>query len=473
MSNIVNLFEEDLIAVNVGLPSFAENLEHAGATAIHLDWQPPAAGDVELGRKLALMTYQADLRQEIARANQQAVDNIISARPVLIDIQAAKEALGLEENQFLHSGPPIDFAHMCGPMQGAAIGAMIFEGLAETHDQARKKLEAGEIIFSPCHQYRAVGPMAGLISPSMPVFVVKNEEAGNMSFSNINEGLGKVLRFGAFSPEVIDRLKWMSDTLAPALKQVVSEDNPIDLRAITAQALQMGDECHNRNVAATSLLFKQIVNRFLRSDVDLKSLQDVIIFISANDHFFLNLSMACCKAMVDSAAGIPKSTIITAMSRNGVEFGIRLSSTEDEWFTAPAELPDGLYFPGYSEEDAALDLGDSSITETAGIGGFTMAAAPAIVGFVGGSATDALNYTREMQEITVSRNTNYSLPSLDYTGAPVGIDAQQVLSKNIAPIINTGIAHKEAGIGQIGAGIVRAPLDCFKGAMNKFLIEVL
>lgn len=469
MSKIESLFEEELVAINIGLRTFAESLEYTGANAIHLDWQPPAGGDVEVGRRMAFLNYQEELRKKIDQANQEAMQRILAARPMLIDVQTAREALGLDDHQFLHSGPPIDFASMCGPMQGAAIGAMLLEGLADTPDIARQKLEAGEVHFSPCHHYNAVGPMAGLISPSMPVFVVRNEEHSNLAYSNINEGLGKVLRFGAYNQEVIKRLKWIADVLAPALKNILTENDPIDLRAITAQALQMGDECHNRNVAASSLLFKQLTNRLLVSEIGRKELSEVLSFIAANDHFFLNLSMASCKSMLDTAVGIPDSTVITVMSRNGVEFGIRMSSTGERWFTAPAGIPEGLYFPGFSEADAALDLGDSSITETAGIGGFAMATAPAIVGFVGGSARDALNYTREMRNITLKRNPNYSLPTLDFEGAPVGIDAWRVLETGIPPVINTGIAHKEAGVGQIGAGVVRAPMECFVEAMKVFM----
>lgn len=469
MNNIEKLFGEELTAVNIGLDSFAENLTQTGARTIHVEWQPPAGGDPVLGRQLALLAYDDVLSQKIDEANEEAVTRIIAARPVLVGIQPARTALGLEDNTFLHAGPPIDYKEMCGPMQGAAIGAMLFEGLASNAVEAREKLEAGEINFSPNHHYRAVGPMAGLTSPSMALFVVRNETHGNLTYASINEGLGKVLRFGAYDREVIDRLKWINDFLAPKLAHVLSEENPIDLRALTAQALQMGDECHNRNVAATSLLFKELTTRLLNSTLNPQDVADVLTFIAANDHFFLNLSMACCKGMLDVAANIPYSTIATVMCRNGVEFGLRISGTGDKWFTAPAELPEGLYFGGYSEDDAALDLGDSAISETAGIGGFAMAAAPAIVGFVGGTAQEALNYTREMGRITIRKNPNYELPSLNFEGAPLGIDIRRVLETGLRPVINTGIAHKEPGIGQIGAGIARAPMTCFTEAMNAFL----
>lgn len=471
MNNVektMELFDKDIKAINIGLESFADSLYQTGADVIQLDWQPPAGGDADLGRKLAILTYNKQISPKITEANQTAINHILGAQPLLVDVQPAKSALGLEDNVLLHAGPPVDFENMCGPLQGAMIGAVLYEGKANSPKEAEKKLVNGNFKFEPCHHYRAVGPMAGVISPSMPVFVVQNETEGNLAFSGINEGLGKVLRFGAYDKQVLERLEWIEKRLAPVLKSIVSVDNPIDLRAITAQALQMGDECHNRNVAATSLLFKEFTSRILDTDVDLQVAHDVLKFIGGNDHFFLNLSMASCKAMLDTAIDIPYSTIVTAMSRNGGEFGIRVSGLGEKWFTAPAEVVDGLYFPGYSSEDAALDLGDSSITETAGIGGFAMAVAPAIVRFVGGNAQDAMEYSRRMRKITAARNQNYTIPSLDFAGTATGIDIKMILETGIVPIINTGIAHKDAGIGQIGAGVVHAPMSAFVDAFIEY-----
>ena len=472
MNQINALFSSELRAVNLGLESFTIGLNDTGAPVQHVAWQPPAGGDAEMGARLIHLLYDPQAQQRIDRANSLAMERILSAHPVWVGVGTAREALGLKSNQFLHAGPPIAYSDMCGPMKGAALGAVLFEKLAETPEEAVALLEQGAIEFAPNHHYHAVGPMAGLISPSMPVFIVRNQEGGNLAFTNINEGLGKVLRFGAYDQEVLTRLKWLKEVLAPALASVITESNPIDLRAISGKALHMGDEGHNRNAAASALLFKELTGRLLQSGQDTRTIASVLGFIGANDHFYLNLSMAASKAMLDSAVGIPDSTVITAMARNGVMFGIRMSATNDTWFTAPADFPKGLYFPGYSEADAAPDLGDSSITETAGIGGFAMAAAPAIIGFVGGTSQDAINITREMYTITLRRNMNYSLPSLNFDGAPIGIDARKVVDSNISPVINTGIAHKNAGIGQVGAGIVRAPMACFVQAMKQFLNQL-
>jgi len=406
---------------------------------------------------------------KIREANKIAVERILKSKPVLVGIGRAVEIIpGMDDNMILHAGPPISWDRMCGPMKGAIAGALIYEGRAESYKDAVKLAESGEIKFEPCHHHSTVGPMTGVVSPSMPVFIIENETYGNRAFCTMNEGLGKVLRFGAYSEDVIERLKWMEKTLYPALKEALKIAK-IDLKQIIAKALHMGDECHNRNVAATSLFLSEIVSLLLCTTLEKKVINDVVKFIKGNPHFFLNLSMPACKSMADQMVGIEYSTIVTAMARNGVEFGIRISSLGDEWFTAPAPMPIGLYFPGYSEKDANPDLGDSTITETAGLGGFAMAAAPAIVQFTGGSPKDALNATREMREITVTENPSFSIPMLDFRGTPTGIDLLKVVETGITPRINTGIAHKEPGIGQIGAGLVRAPMECFKKAIKRYV----
>jgi hypothetical protein len=462
---INQLFEQELQVINVGLSSFAESIQQTGGKTIQLDWRPPAAGNKEIGSRLAILVNNPD----VEAANRTAHERFLSAQPILIGVEQARKAImGLGERTLLHAGPPIDWEQMCGPMQGAVVGAILYEGWAEDQEVARQLASSGEIAFAPCHHFGAVGPMSGVISPSMPVWIVKNQEQGNLSFSNLNEGLGKVLRFGANDASVLERLKWMESVLGPAMNAALQQAGGIELRPIIAQALHMGDECRNRNAAASSLLFKRLTPALLKTSLPQSDIARVLEFIAGNDHFFLNISMACCKAMLDAGHGVEHSTLVTAMARNGVEFGIRVSGTGDAWFTAPAPMVEGLFFPGYSAADAAPDLGDSAITETAGIGGFAMGAAPAIVQFVGGTPQDAIAYTREMYHITIGIHGGFTLPALNFDGAPAGIDARKVVDTEIAPIINTGIAHKEAGIGQVGAGITRAPLQCFEEAIHAF-----
>jgi len=464
-----SLFDGGIRALNVGVAEFALSPRAHGATVLELDWRPPASGDRDLGLLLARLEDDADdpIGSRVAAANARAMERILASKPVLVDMGRASDTLpGLGARHILHAGPPIDWARMCGPMQGAVIGAILYEGWADTAEAARRLADSGTITFAPCHHFGAVGPMAGILSPSMPVFIVENSAHGNRAFAILNEGLGKVLRFGAYSQEVLDRLRWMNDTLAPALGQALRARGPVDLKNLTAQALQMGDECHNRNVAASSLFARLIAPALVRTSASEVAAR-VLEFLEVNNHFYLNLSMAASKSTLDAAHGIDGSTVVTAMARNGVEVGIRMSGTGDAWSTAPALVPDGLYFPGYGPADANPDLGDSAITETAGLGGFAMAAAPAIVRFVGGAAEEAIGYTTRMYTITLGRNNDFGIPALGFAGTPTGIDARRVVDSGVQPIINTGIAHREAGIGQIGAGIARAPLGCFSGALRE------
>ncbi|HSO29528.1 MAG TPA: DUF1116 domain-containing protein [Candidatus Sulfomarinibacteraceae bacterium] len=456
------LFDGGFRAVNAGLAMFVEAPAAHGARVAALDWRPPAEGDREVGLLLARLADDPGdpFGRMVPAANARAVERLLAAQPLLVDVRPARDALGLGDHRLLHSGPPIPWERMCGPVRGAVVGAILFEGWASSPDGAEALAGSGGVDFSPCHHHGAVGPMAGVVSPSMPVVVVENAAGGTRAHATLNEGLGKVLRFGAHDASVLERLRWFRDVLGPALSAALGASGPVDLRSLTGQALQMGDEGHNRNIAATSLFTRALAPSIVRT-ADGATAAAVLAFLRANDHFFLNLSMAACKSALDAAHGIAGSSVVTAMSRNGVEFGIRLSGTGDRWFTSPVGVPDGLYFPGYGPDDANPDLGDSAITETFGIGGFAMAAAPAIVRFVGGTAADALELTRLMGRITLARNPAYALPSLAFAGTPTAIDARLVVDSGIAPVINTGIAHRLAGVGQIGAGIARAPLGCF------------
>jgi len=457
-----SLFGQPLSVLNVGLASFAQAIAQRGGAATQLEWAPPANGERKVCDALAKLVGHPG----IEAANTQAVERYLAAQPKLAGIGAAREVVpGLGKRMILHAGPPIEWRRMCGPMRGAIVGAILYEGWADDAQRAQAMAESGDIAFEPCHHHAAVGPMAGILSPSMPTWMVENAAHGNRAFSTLNEGLGKVLRFGANGPEVIARLKWMEKTLAPTLRAGLEILKDLELKPLMAQALHMGDEVHNRNVAASSLLIKRLVPALLKSGAPPADVAAAIEFIAGNDHFFLNISMAACKSMLDAAHGVAGSSLVTVMARNGVEFGIRLSGLGERWFTAPAPIVDGLYFSGYGKKDAAPDLGDSAITETAGVGGFAMAAAPAIVKFVGGNAQDALANTLAMTHITLRRNGAFTLPALDFAGTPAGIDARRVVDTGILPVINTGIAHKEPGVGQIGAGVTHAPLECFTKAI--------
>ena len=464
------LDQTGLSVINVGIETFTRSVDESGGHALQLSWQPPGNGDAELAWTLAGLAGDVDdaacAGSRIDRANALAVERIIGAQPMLVDVALhARDVWPDMERTLLHAGAPVAWMEMCGPMQGAMIGAVLYEGWAKDARGAQAMLARGEIRFAECHDYGAVGPMAGVISASMPLFVVRNQVQQNVAYSNMNEGIGRVLRFGANGPEVVERLRWIETVLAPTLRAAIRKIGGIDLKMIQAQALLMGDEVHSRNTAATLQFLAAIAAPLAGLEADRRAVRETLEFIAGNSQFFLNLSMASSKATMDAAHGIEASSIVTAISRNGVTTAIRVSGLGTAWFEAPSDKPAGLFFPGFSADDSNPDLGDSAICETAGFGGSSLAASPALVQLVGGSVAESIGYSREMYEITVARNPGLSLPNLDFAGAPCGIDIRKVVDTGIRPVLTTGIAHKEAGIGQIGAGIVRAPMDCFDQAV--------
>jgi hypothetical protein len=410
----------------------------------------------------------------IEQANMEAVERMTSARPMLVGVHSARDVIpGMRDNLILHAGPPIEWQRMSGPLRGAVIGALLFEGLAENAESAVAMVENGEIDFEPCHHHQTVGPMAGVTSASMLVYEIENVTHGNKAYSNLNEGYGKVLRYGAFSTEVIDKLQWMNRVMGAALAEALAKIDGLDIRALLSEALHMGDEGHNRNKAGSLIFLKLLSPLLVQTSASESQKQEILQFLGDNALSVLNPVMAACKAMADAAHGVEGSTIVTAMARNGTDFGIRVSGLDDSWFTAPAQIPDGLYFPGFSSDDANADIGDSTITETAGIGAFAMAAAPAIVTFVSGTPQDALNATLEMYEITAGEHSHFTIPVLEFRGTPTGIDIRKVVELGITPRVNTGIAHKEAGIGQVGAGLVRPPMEIFVNAVKAYAAKYL
>jgi len=409
---------------------------------------------------------------DIDKANSEACERMMESRPLVVGLGKALEVIpGMHENLLLHAGPPITWERASGPMRGAITGALIFEGKAKDEKSAKALIESGEIALEPCHHHQAAGPMAGVICPSMSVYILENKTHGNKAYSNLNEGYGKVLRYGAYSEDVLERLRWMEDVMAPVLGDAIRASEGIDMRTLLAESLHMGDEGHNRNKAGSVLFTKILAPFIVKATKDSDIAAQIIQNLGDNALSVLNPVMAACKAMADAGHGIKGSTIVSVMARNGTDFGIRVSGLGDRWFTAPVSVPKGLYFPGFTEEDSSGDIGDSTITETAGIGGFAMASAPAIVTFVSGTPRDALNATLEMYEICFTEHKYFTMPPLDFRGTPTGIDIRKVVEKGITPRVNTGIAHKDAGVGQVGAGLVRPPMEMFEQALVAFAEE--
>jgi Protein of unknown function (DUF1116) len=458
------LLATDPVVATSGVALFADTLRAQAVPVTEVEWRPPLGSGAEVAR------IMADPRREAA--NALALERMTSAEAQLVDVVPASEAVGLEPGTFLHAGPPVDWERASGPLRGALIGAVLLEGLADTAEEAERRLAAGAYDLEPCHHRGAVGPMAGVVSPSMWMYALHDGVHGNDSWCTLNEGLGKVLRYGAYGPEVIDRLRWMGAVLGPVLRQAVRSVGPVDIRAVIAQMLQMGDEGHNRNRAGSLMLLRDLLPGIITADATTSDVAEVVRFSGANEHFFLNLGMPAAKLATRAAEGIPGSTVVTTMARNGTDFGIRVSGTGDAWFTGPAGTPDGLFLGDFGPEDANPDIGDSAITETAGIGGFAMAAAPAIVRFVGGDVPFALTTTKRMYELTVGEHPAFQVPILGFRGTPIGIDVTKVVRTGVLPQINTGMAGRVAGTGQVGAGLVTPPEECFTAAVRALAAAV-
>jgi len=460
--SIDQLLHAPLKVVNVGLAGFADDLRRRGVAVAQVDWMPPAKGDA----RLAAVVARLNADERVDAANREALARMLKAEPVLVDVKPAAEVVpGLKERLILHAGPPVPWERMCGPLRAAVQGACVLEGWAPDLAAAEKLVLDGKIQFAQNHDHDAVGPMAGITTRSMPVFVVENRAFGNRAYCTINEGPGKVMRYGANDAAVLARLRWFIDELGPALGAALRLIGGLQLKPLVARGLAMGDENHMRNQACSALFLRALAPALARVVDDQAQLAKILDFLGNNEMFFLNLAMVMGKAITDPSRGIAASSVVTAMARNGTEFGIRVSGTGTQWFHAPAEQPRGVYFPGFSEEDANPDIGDSAIVETVGLGGFAMATAPAVVSAVGGSVADALNATRAMYDITVGRSSEWTMPALDFAGVPVGIDIRKVVETGIRPTINTGIAHRLPGVGQVGAGIVSPPFVIFEQAV--------
>jgi len=466
MSKINELFNSKLNVINVGIEFFKDDILKQNASATHLEWKPPGGGKPELIQALDKLE-DSTLIEKIEAANKLAVERIVNSQPILIGFDQAINCVpGMTKTTILHSGPPITWDRMNGAMRGAVTGAIVFEGLAKDLEEAAEVAASGKITFAPCHEHNCVGSMAGVTSASMFMHIVENKTYGNIAYTNLSEQMSKILRMGANDETVIARLNWMRDVLGPMLRDAMKLSNGIDLRLMLAQALHMGDECHNRNNAGTSLLIQALTPFILETSFTTEQKREVFDFVASSDYFSGPTWMALCKCALDAAHGIENSTIVTTMARNGVEFGIRVSGMPgNTWFTGPAQKVIGPMFAGYKPEDSGLDIGDSAITETYGIGGFAMAAAPAIVALVGGTVEEALGFSTKMKEITTTENPNVTIPLLNFSGIATGIDVRNVIQTGILPVINTAIAHKEPGIGMIGAGITYPPTEAFEKAL--------
>lgn len=459
----MSILNQKVTVVNLGLEGFFQDLTRQGVPAVQVDWRPPAGGDTELISALARLRGP-----EIEEANRQTVQRMLDSRPMWIDVDQAINVIpGMQPNQILHSGPPIDLDDMCDPQQWAIEGAAVFEGWVENREQLRNKINNGEIVLTPNYMMGSIGPMCGPVSPSMSVIVTRDEKTGKSSWSPFNEGKGNVLWMGTYDAGTIERLRWFRDQFGPGLKKALAQsEEGIDIFKIIAEGINMGDELHARSGACTSLLLRKLTPLLLKTDLDKQAIHDIVQMIDSNNHFFLNLTLTACKVAAEAAHGVEHSTVVTAMSRNGVNFALRVGGM-DEWFIAKtAPMDEAIYYAGYSVDDAAGDIGDSAIVETLGLGGMVIGAAPTISSFVGGSMEDMWAAMKKMQSICVATNPRFAPASADFMPPALGIDIRKVVQTGVTPIIDTGVIHKSSGKGQIGAGIARAPMEVFIKAIK-------
>lgn len=461
------LFQSDLRVISAGVGGFSEALRRQSVAVIELAWQPPAEGNLALVAILKAITSNPELAERIEAANQETLRRIVEGHPQIVDVAPAREAMGLPARTILHAGPPIDWERMCGPQQRSVMGAIQFEGWASSNAESAALVESGEVRVVPNHAYNAVGPMTGVISPSMPVLVARNGAFGNYGFATFNEGRGNTLWFGVCDQGTLDRLRWIRDTLGPAMKAALQHHGPLDVFGLVAQGLQMGDECHARSAACTALLVKRLMPSMLDAGVAPRVVADVMRYADGNNHCFLNFTMAGVKVTMDAAHGLPYSTVVTAMSRNGVDFMLRVGGLGNSWVVAPVSpMEEAVYYTGYSVKDAAGDIGDSAIIETCGLGGMAIAGAPTVAPFVGGTLADEVAAVETLATITLARHPKFSLPPMDSRHTPVGIDLRRVVESRIVPFITTGVIHEHSPtVGQIGTGVARAPVAIFDQAL--------
>jgi hypothetical protein len=449
-----------IAAVNVGLSSFADALRDQGTDVIDVDWRPPAGGDP---RAVAVLQRLWGRHGELVdAANAEVVERIETAHPLAVGVEPAGAAIpGLADHMLLHSGPPIEWDRVCDPQRRALAAACLFEGWARDRAEAAALLAAGEITLASGNELAHVGPMTGVCSPSMPVWIVEDAAAGTRAFSTLNEGPGHTLWFGVGDDESVERLRFFRDRAGPLLARLLDREGPVDVFALAAHGLQMGDDLHMRSQATGNLLLRELAGGFAALGGE-----DVARFVAFNHHFFLTLTMAAAKCASLAAEGVRGSTIVNLIARNGTDMGVRLAGLPGRWFTAPAApVQDALLRDGFTSREAAPDIGDSAVIECIGLGGMALAAAPVVAAFSGGGAADAIARTRLMGEICVSQSKRFTIPALDFAGVPVGIDARLVVELGVTPQITTGVVHASSGAGQIGAGVAHQPVPPFADAL--------
>jgi hypothetical protein len=234
----------------------------------------------------------------------------------------------------------------------------------------------------------------------------------------------------------------------------------------------MGDELHNRINATSNLLVNELIEGLVKVKSPYETISKVLDFTFKDPNgvrLSLGLAMACAQATLEPATQVEYSTVITCMSRNGVDWGVRLGACHPRWFTTTAPTCHKYYiFKPYTREDFGNDMGDSVITETNGWGALIAGNSLALAYVVGATPEEAFATQHENSKLTLAENPQYKIPAFGYRGSPCGIDVRQIVARRQSPVINTGIAHREAGHSVVARGLLTSPIDCFDQAFNAF-----
>ena len=460
------LFKGKLKVINVGVKHFGDSLKAQGAAVTQVTWRPPA--DKKLSGLLRRVAGMEDIRGRIEAANDKVLQSLLASEPYWVGMKPAEETIpGMKDHYILHSGPPIEWDRMCDTQKNGILGGVLHEKLAKTKDDALALVQKGEIEFHSANDFGAIGPGVGIVTPSMPVNICRDLKTGEEGYCIPFEGRDGLGAWGVYNEGVEENLQIIEKVFAPAVDGVLAKSGGINIKSIIARGLQMNDETHSRQTAQGLMLISEIVPLIIKSDLDRETMIQCVDMLVNTERWFHPLGMSSALSILKSVKNIEYSTIVTTMVANGVNTGIKISALGDQWFVAPAPALTGKYFSAkWGPEDALPYLGDSSVTEVVGLGGFAAAAAPSVLRLRGGSVRDAIRQSEEMKEICVGINHNYPIPLLEFTGPPIGIDIRKVVETGITPIIHGGIISKKGG--QLGAGMARVPMEVFIAALYAY-----
>lgn len=386
-------------------------------------------------------------------ANRIAIERIAACEPVLTGIDRASRALGLEEMELGHAGPPFRDPSEIPPLVlNALAGAAVHEGWAADQQKGRRLVRSGAIRLHANHDLGTVSPMAGIVRPSQQLIRVDNRAGDGRTWATLAEAGRRALRFGVYDTDAAVGLRHVDDVVAPAIASALPPEG-LPVWPLVAQGICQGDDVHQRNIGGMAA--------FLTALPDLPA--DIRRWLSSVPQHFLNYAMAAAKLCLDQASGIEGASIVTAITRNGVDCAIRVAGCGNTWFRAPASGHVGGFFDGFSAADAQRDLGDSAIVEAMGLGGAMAHCAPEIARTMQTDWVQAQREGRHMRSLFVTRAPWFDPALAAPDGIGLGLCARAAAQAG-GVRIHTGIGHRDGATGWIGIGLARAPAAAFAAA---------